>query len=138
MVACLACQKACPAAESQIGTHLLADLDGGHHDGVSINGERGHHVGHVTDVGAVSNVEHVGRGLHVAEAEGDPGANPGAQAAQPHGDQPGALRVRDKAAEGVLHQPLAGPEADADERVSPASPHMSLQTINLFSTLACS
>ena len=59
--------------------------------------------------------------LAVAESEGDPGADLGAEAAQPDGDEPCALRVRHKAPECILHQPLTRPEPHADPRVPPVT-----------------
>ena len=94
--------------------HLLADVDGSHKHRSRVDGERGDHVGHVAHVRAVADVEHVGCGLNVAETEGNPVPNARSEAAQPDGDQPCALRVRDESAERVLHHPLARPEAHAD------------------------
>ena len=79
-------------------------------------------------MGALADVQHVGRDEQVAVAEGDPGADLGAECAQVEAHEPGALQVRHEAAEGALDGALAQPEAHAVQRVPPAeaATHVSL------------
>lgn len=103
-------------------THLLAEVNWSDKHRARIQGTAGNNVGHVTNMRAVPNLQHVRSSLDIAVAEGDPGANPGAQAAQVDSNDPGVLKVRDEAPEGPLQRALSQPEAHAVQGVPPAPP----------------
>ena len=120
MAAVCAVSEDIKAGSNRMWPHLLADLNRRDQHVAGVNGDRDHHVSHVTHVRAVPDLEHIRGGLDVAHAEGHPAADLAAQQAHVHVDEPCALEVRHETLERALDRALTQPEAQTEQRVPPA------------------
>ena len=104
----------------QAAAHLWANIDATEENVVGVNGGGGNKVGQVSNVGTLTNQQHVRGQLHIHEAEGDPRAHACPQHPQVYIDYPGALHLGNKSAECALNEPLTSPESQPIQRLAPA------------------